>query len=350
VCRPSPTWWSSRQAPRQLDRSKHTPPGRSCEYPQTSWTHVPGGVSTATPALSRARQVDAAPPVTRGTPPSTPPGARSRRVRSPVICWSSREGRSVGSLVEQGGPPGPSVVETTAAEAGTRPGAAGVSTTLAGARCSTTGGTAGRAERAARPERRRDHRSGGWDRARGRRGLDDARWRSLLDHRCSRWSSREGRQARTSSGPPQRRLSPGPRSAGSRRRSLALAARPPVVSLVEQRGPPGPNVVETTAAQAGTRPGAAGVSTTLAGARCSTTGGRAGRAVEADPSDCWSSREGRQARTSSRPPQRRLGPGPGSAGSRRRSLALAARPTRGLSEHAETVAGNNRSAFPVGLP
>ncbi|MCW2774177.1 MAG: hypothetical protein JWN91_2503 [Nocardioides sp.] len=101
----------------------------------------------------------------------------------------------------------------------------GVSTTLAGARCSTDGGgvrwsSRSLCDRVETPES--DGRAVASS-AVGCGGLDDARWRSLLDRR--RWLpvGRAGRPATVSR--PQKA-----KAGRSRRRSLALAARPTVVA------------------------------------------------------------------------------------------------------------------------
>ena len=110
-----------------------------------------------------------------------------------------------------------------------------------------------------------------------RPGVDDARWRSLLDHRRVPVVEQPGarNERRASSRPRNPPTRPMCRPAGSRRRSLALAARPPAGSggraaRSEERAT---GVVETPEPTHSADVSTGRVSTTLAGARCSTTGG-----------------------------------------------------------------------------
>jgi hypothetical protein len=176
---------------------------------------------------------------------SQPPHTGSRRrslalaARPPTYDARSRSllDHRVAPVVEQRGAPAPNVVETPAARAGSQP-----------------------------PRTRSRRRSLALA---ARPPTYDARPRSLLDHRRTtphRWSSREAPQRRTSSRPPQPGPGPSHHARGlddARLRSLLDHRRttphnqpdpgrvPPVV---EQRGAPAPNVVETPATRAGSQP------------------------------------------------------------------------------------------------
>ena len=128
---------------------------------------------------------------------------------------------------------------------------------------------------------------------------------TLAGARCStrfRWSTSPERgtsdgRRRDPGTPPTRLMArPAVTSGGSvprpRRRSLALAARPPAVPVVEQPGarnerrassrPRNPTHTADGAASGDVGRIGAGASTTLAGARCSTTGGSGGRAARSE--------------------------------------------------------------------